>query len=214
MTQDFRRSPLAHRSALADPSGRIALDERPFTGLLVLRGDRAALNGAVRDGAGLELPSEAGTFSQADDTSALWIGPDEWVLVTRPGAEGEMLSGLKSALAATHSQVVDVTDYYTPIIISGIEARTVLAKITMVDLHPRAFSKGNAIASLFGHAGAWLQMIDDEDGAGPTFALYVRRSMADYLWCLLADGGREFGLEPQEPIGQVKLHLPHFERAS
>ncbi len=180
-------------------------------GLLVIRGCLGQIAGAVKTVAGVDLPATAGTFSQSTGTAAIWLGPDEWVIVARSGAEAGMMTGLKNALSGIHAQVADVTDYYTTIAIGGTAARDVLARTTMIDLHPRGFSQGNAVASTFGHAGAWLQMVADEESGGVAFSLYVRRSMADYLWCLLADAGREFGLDAQNPIGQVKLHLPHFE---
>lgn len=213
MTQDLRRSPLAHRRPITSPVGQIAIAEQPFIGMLVLRGERRVVSSAVSSVVGLELPNTPGTFADSGDNAVMWIGPDEWVIFTAPTTELDVMSALTTALAGIHAQVVNVSDYYTALAISGEKARDVLAKITMVDLHPRAFAKGNAIASIFGQAGAWLQMLDDETGDGPEFAIYVRRSMADYLWCLIADGGREFGLEPQEPVGRVKLHLPHFETA-
>jgi hypothetical protein len=42
----------------------------------------------------------------------------------------------------------------------------------------------------------------------PDFDLIIRRSHADYLWCLLALAGREFGLPEQKPEGRVKLATP------
>ncbi len=213
MSQDLRRSPLAHRTPISDANGQISLAEQPFIGLLTLRGQHGRVANAVKSIVGLDLPDTVGRFADSGENAAMWLGPDEWVIFTSPGTELDVMSALTSALEGVHSQVVNVTDYYTALAIGGAKARDVLAKITMVDLHSRSFSKGHAVSSLFGHAGAWLQMMDDETGAGPEFALYVRRSMADYLWCLIADGGREFGLERQEPIGRVKLHLPHFETA-
>lgn len=213
MTNDLKRSPLAHREALSAPSGQFTMRETPFVGLLTLRGEPGKLARAVRSALGLDLAASPGTFTKSDEAAAMWIGPDEWIVITQPGAEEAAMGQLKSDLASVHSQVVNVTDYYTTLSLKGAATRDVLAKITMVDLHPRAFQPGYAISSIFGHAGAWLQMTDDENGSGVSFNLYIRRSMADYLWCLLADGAREYGVPAQDPIGQVKLHLPHFETA-
>ncbi|MEL7544807.1 MAG: sarcosine oxidase subunit gamma family protein [Pseudomonadota bacterium] len=213
MTLDKKRSPLGHRNSLGDANGRIAIAEAPFLAMVQVRGTPDDVANAVRDVTDLELPDTAGTCARSGETSVIWLSPDEWVIIGAPHGEHAIVDGLSAALGNHHAQVVNVSDYFTTIRLAGPGARDVLAKIVMHDLHPRAFSKGHAIATLLGHAGGWLEMTDDETGGGPAFQIYVRRSMADYLWCLLADGGREFGLPLQEPIGREKLHLPHFEGA-
>jgi sarcosine oxidase, subunit gamma len=83
----------------------------------------------------------------------------------------------------------------------------VLMKVATIDFHPRAFRPGMAVTTNFGRTVAWARLSGES-----TFDIIVRISMADYLWCLLAEAGREWGLPPQTPKGgDVKLHLPHLE---
>ena len=57
-------------------------------------------------------------------------------------------------------------------------------KLTTLDLHPRAFRAGMVAGSVFGRANAMLwQTADDAAEGGPVFRLFIRWSMADYLWC-------------------------------
>ena len=108
---------------------------------------------------------------------------------------------LAAALAGTHHQLVDVSDYYTMIELAGAKARELLMKLTTLDLHPRAFRAGMVTGSVFGRANATLwQAADDGESAGPVFRLFIRWSMADYLWCVLADAGREWGVPEQIPV--------------
>src|SRR5690606_6979318 len=91
---------------------------------------------------------------------------------------------------------------YTEIELSGRHAREALMKLSTLDLHPRGFSEGDVAGSMFGRTQAtlWQSRGGDAEG-GPAFILLVRWTMTDYLWCALAEAGREFGLPAQEPIG-------------
>jgi heterotetrameric sarcosine oxidase gamma subunit len=81
-------------------------------------------------------------------------------------------------------------------------------KFTTLDLHPRAFKAGMAAGSMFGRAHATLwQVTDDAAEGGSHFRLIVRWSMADYLWCLIADAAREFGTPETLPIGGETLTI-------
>ena len=79
-------------------------------------------------------------------------------------------------------------------------------KLTTLDLHPRAFKTGMVAGSMFGRTQATLwQATDDAEEGGPLFRLIVRWSMADYLWCLIADAAREWGAPDQSPVGGETL---------
>jgi len=130
----------------------------------------------------------------------LWLGPDEWMLVTEPGSEEALFDQLKDALSETHCQLVDVSDQLTNIELSGARAREILMKLTTLDLHPRQIGPGDVAGTTFGSVTATLFVTDDvKKHETQRFQLIVRRSVADYMWCLLAEAGREFGLPEQQP---------------
>ena len=201
MTDPRRRSPLADREPIADEAGSYRLAEVPLLGKLILRADRTAGTKAVKSVLGIGLPS-ASRSAQGDDVTLLWLGPDEWMLVTAPDAEKELAAKLADAFGSKPHQIASVGDYYTTIAISGANAREALAKLTMLDLHERAFKPGEVRGSVFAKATGLLHLAD---GDPPRFNLYVRASMADYLWCLLAVSGREFGMPQQQPRGGERL---------
>jgi sarcosine oxidase subunit gamma len=124
-----------------------------------------------------------------------------------PAGEAEQRSAVaRSALAGLHHQLVSVTDYYTIIEVAGPRAREALMKLTSLDLHPRAFTPGMVTGSVFGRANAmiWLPF---SDTGGDAFRLFIRWSMADYLWCAVADAGREWGVPEQMPIKGERLTI-------
>lgn len=200
MSDTRRRSALAHRSAIEAMDDAARLVEAPFLGKLVLRGDPDAVGKAVTDTVGVSLP-EACRATRQGETAILWIGPDEFWIVTAMDAQVALADGLETALAGVHHQVTDVSSYYTTIELAGPRARDMLMKLTTLDLHPSAFTTGQVAGSLFGRAQATLWQVDaDETEGGPVFRLFVRRSMADYLWCLLAEAGFEWGMPKQAPL--------------
>ncbi|HEX9906355.1 MAG TPA: sarcosine oxidase subunit gamma family protein [Propylenella sp.] len=196
----IRRSPLAHREPLAGENGAARIAEAPFLGKFILRADPPEAVERLRSALGLGLPFEPLTSSTAGGTSFLWMGPDEWMLVTPADAAAERLETARRALHGIHHQLVEVSDYYTAIEVSGERARELLMKLTTLDLHPRAFRAGMVTGSVFGRANATIwQTAGDADPGRPVFHLFIRWSMADYLWCLLAEAGREWGVPEQAP---------------
>jgi heterotetrameric sarcosine oxidase gamma subunit len=201
-----QRSPLTHRKALTGTNGAVRIAELPFLGKLILRADPEAAVEKLRAALGLGLPFEPLTSATEGETSVLWLGPDEWMLVTAPGAAAETSAKAGEALAGVHHQLVDVGDYYTVIEIAGPKARELLMKLTTLDLHTRAFHAGMVAGSVFGRATAtlWLPLGHADDEA---FRLFIRWSMADYLWCAAAEAGREWGVPEEEPIKGEKLTI-------
>ena len=193
-----RRSPLAHRSPIAAERDAMRLAEIPFLTKRILRVDSQVGAATVKSALGLELPQEPLTSSRSTDTACLWLGPDEWMIVGE-GNVAAKTANLAKTLANTHYQLADVSDYYTVIEVTGPRARETLMKLTTLDIHPRAFQVGQVAGSIFGHANAWLWLTGESDDDGPAFQLFIRWSMADYLWCLLAECGREWGMPEEQP---------------
>jgi sarcosine oxidase subunit gamma len=197
----FRRPPLNHRYPIEGEDGAVRLSETPFLGKFILRVDPQGAAEPIRTALGMSLPVEALTSATAGETSILWMGPDEWMLVTPADQAAPQSAKAREALAGLHHQLVDVSDYYTVIDISGAKARELLMKLTTLDLHSRAFRAGMVTGSVFGRANAMIwQIIDDKEPGGPLFRLFIRWSMADYLWCALAEAGREWGVPEQIPV--------------
>ena len=77
-------------------------------------------------------------------------------------------------------------------------------KLTTLDVHARAFAVGQVTGANFGHATANLWLVADDE-SGSIFRLFVRWSFADYLWCLLAEAGREWGMPEQVPVSGERM---------
>ena len=181
----------ASRTAPDDPGVR--LEEKPFLGHVNLRGnpdDRSFLS-SVRDTLGFDLPVEANTFARASGVTAIWLGPDEWLIVKPVDGQSQTVASLRDALGETHAAVTDVTGGQTVLNLSGRHARDVLGKGCSLDLHPRAFGPRQCAQSNLAKAAITLLQIDD----APSYDVIVRRSFAVYLAQWIEDAASEYGLE-------------------
>ena len=203
-----RRSPLLHRSPIGGRDGEARLWELPFLGKFILRVDPHAAGEPLRDALGLGLPFDALTSSTSAEASWLWFGPDEWMLVTAPDDPDRHEGRAREALEGVSHQIVDVTDFYTVICVGGGRARELLMKLTTLDMHPRAFTAGMVAGSVFARVNAvlWLPAAG-RDEADPAFRLLIRWSMADHLWCALAEAVREWGVAEQRPVAGEALTI-------
>lgn len=168
----------------------VTLSQVRLRTILNLRGNaegKAFVDG-VKSALGVALPLEPNSVSSADGTYILWLGPDEWLVVSDKDVD-ELQAALQAVIADIHYSAVDLTDNYEVIEISGAKARWVLAKGWAVDLHPSKFKAGSCAQSVISHAAVILHQISDEPG----YQLYVRPSFAPYLWDWLVDASADVG---------------------
>ena len=198
MSEQVRReSPLAEFLAAprnAGPATGVGVQiwERPFLGHINLRGTPSekrfleAVEGAI----GVALPLEPNTVAADGEISALWLGPDEWLLLTPPDRQMDVVLALKAALGDTFAAVNDLSGGQTVVRIQGTHARDVLSKGCPLDLHPRVFGPGQCAQSHISKTMALIRQIDDT----PTYDGIIRRSFADYLARWLEEAASEYGL--------------------
>ncbi|MEI2385174.1 sarcosine oxidase subunit gamma family protein [Breoghania sp. JC706] len=172
-------------------AGPLSLREMPVPGQINLRGKASdpAFAGAAAKVLGCGLPVAANTVATGGDISVLWLGPDEWLVLSAPGAEGGLSVSLIEALAGQHCAVTDVTGNRALFRLSGAPARDVLAKGCSLDLHPSKFAPGQCAQTLLARSGIILSQIDD----APSFDILPRRSFAEYTWLWLEDAMAEWG---------------------
>jgi sarcosine oxidase subunit gamma len=192
----LRQGPLAHLELAArvgaGPTGaRVTLCDRGFLDQLVLRGTGDEAFGAAVE-AVLEVapPTVPNRVHEKGAARILWLGPDEWLVVT-PAETGEGLARrLVERLAGQFAAVTTLSEGRAAMGIAGPGARAVLAQGCSVDLHPRAFQPGHCAQTLLARVPVLLHQRD----VAPTYDLYVQRSMAEYLWAWLEDAGRDEGI--------------------
>lgn len=152
---------------------------------LAFRGREAAI-GPAGEAFGVALPREACRRNDANGRFALWLGPDEWLLIV-PGAEPKpIFEAIEEATAGLPHALVDVSSRSLGIEIAGPKAAFVLNQGCPLDLHLSAFPVGMCTRTVF-HKSEIVLVRHAED----VFHLDVWRSFAPYVWQLLEEASRE-----------------------
>ena len=199
MADYLRQSPLAHlglegRAESGRGTAGVALAERPFQGIVDLRGRSGEIGVAFEKVFGFALPVEPNSVGGKGRTAALWLGPDEWWVISQT-ENSRTAEKLSKALSGHAAAVIDIGESRTCIQVSGPNARDLIAKGCPLDLHPRVFGPGACAQTLLAKAGVMLHMVSgDRARGGPAYNLYVVRSFADYLWRWLEDAAQEYGV--------------------
>lgn len=177
-------NPGAKRSPLQGFTFPAGMRELPFLAQVNLRADPTDADAMARVASFLTfpLPLIANSASGGLDRHALWLGPDEWLVIGPDGSEDALETKCREALGATGS-VVDVSANRTIVELRGREARAILESGCALDLHPRAFTAGRCAQTLVARAGVILHQVSDEPG----YRLFVRPSLAMYLATWLCD---------------------------
>ncbi|MFI0967833.1 sarcosine oxidase subunit gamma [Streptomyces sp. NPDC021080] len=190
-----RRSPLAHAAdrlaaVTRDSKGAVRLAELPFLAQVDVRLDaKGAAAAAVGLALGLQLPLEPNTVVRAGERTAVWLGPDEWLIVGPPGSERDLESRIRAATADEPVAVTDVSAQRTTLLVAGPRARDLLAHGCPLDLHTRAFGADRCAQTTLGRTQIVL-VARSEARAG--FWVLVRSSFAGYLTDWLLDAAVEY----------------------
>jgi heterotetrameric sarcosine oxidase gamma subunit len=197
-TDALRRSPLAHlenrmRTESVEGSRGVRLREWPFLAMVAVRADpSSAVADRVGECLGVDLPRQAGRVGLTDAHTVLWLGPDEWLVVSHEAPDG-LARRLQAAVGDGPGSAVDVSANRTVLELSGPTARSVLEKGCPVDLHPRVFGPGRAVATTVGPVSVVLWQV-----GRTSYRLIPRSSFADYLAHWLLDAMQEFAA-PEVP---------------
>ena len=142
----------------------------------------AAFLAAVKERIGIDLPLTPNTTAVGNDWTALWLGPDRWMLVstTQPA----------TALDGCPGAVNDISHGRSVIRIEGARARDVLASGCTLDFHPGVFKTGDCAQSGLHRINVLIHCVDD---GGPCYDVFAPRGFALSLWEALTDAAAEWG---------------------
>jgi sarcosine oxidase subunit gamma len=193
-TTTTRRSPLAYAAqrlaaATHDCGGVLILAELPFLAQVNVRLDPKGPADAVELALGIPLPLIPNTTVRGGGLTALWLGPDEWLIVGPAGTQADLEARLRSAVGEQHAAVTDVSAQRTTLLVAGDRARDLLAHGCSPDLHPRAFGPGRCAQTTLARAQVVLVASEEPE---PGFWVLVRSSFAGYLAEWLLDAATEY----------------------
>jgi sarcosine oxidase subunit gamma len=153
---------------------------------------RLVLRGAlpIRSAAALSLdvpiPEQPCRALEHAGRAALWLGPDERLLLLPRAAAIAAADALAAALRGLPHAVVDVSQRQIALAVSGAQALSLLSAGCPLDLDPELFPPGACTRTVFGKAEIvlWRRRSDE-------FHLEVGRSFAAYVAGFLGEAARD-----------------------
>ena len=128
------------------------------------------------------LPTQPKSSAEKEGRAALWLGPDEWLVIDEGEAD---LPALCAGVAALHS-AVDISHRNLAILVSGSRAADVINAGCPQDLSLAAFPVGACSRTVLGKVEIVLWRTAEE-----VFRVEVWRSFSDYAFTLLAEAARD-----------------------
>jgi sarcosine oxidase, subunit gamma len=150
----------------------------------VLRGADDA-RAAAAQAFGTAIPATACRAATHGERAALWLGPDEWLLIAPPAGGDAATAQLSAALRELPHSLVDVSHRQGALGVAGPLAVTLLAAGCPLDLEVSAFPPGMCTRTMLAKAEVVLW----RTGAD-SFRLEVWRSFLDYVATFLAEATR------------------------
>ncbi len=147
----------------------------------VLRGD-PKVRSMAQAALGFPVPEVPCRAGGGGERAALWLGPDEWLLIAPARLASALPAMLNRALDELPHSLVDVSHRQTALAVSGPEAATLLAAGCPLDLDTSAFPVGMCTRTLLAKAEIVLWRTGSLE-----FRIEVWRSFAAYVSQFLAE---------------------------
>ena len=142
---------------------------------LSLRGDAEAASETL----GHQLPREPNRSSRNGERTALWLGPDEWLVIDAGAEVPDVPHG--EGFSAT-----DVSHRNVGLEVCGAGARNTLAAGCPRDLSLEAFPVNACARTVLGKAEVVIHRTGDN-----AFHVECWRSFAPYVWAFLEDAAQD-----------------------
>ena len=172
-----RRSLLAE-VAMPSKSGVAAVTDPGESARFIYRGDPALLPAAF----GVALPTIPMRAVVDVSRAALWLGPDEWLLLARQEDGATLGVALAAALAGKAASLVDVSHRQVGLIVAGSHAAELLNAGCPLDLDATAFPVGMCTRTILAKVEIILWRTAED-----TFRIEVTRSFGPYVVELLRE---------------------------
>ena len=161
---------------------RIDRPEPHGRGLVRLRvpPDRATEAAAVA-----RLPLAPLTVDEGEP-AALWVGPDQWLIVSQSRPAERVLADLAARLDGILHLASDASDALALLTVEGAGARGLLAMLSGIDYDPGQFRPGRCVRTRMAKVAVVVRAVEED-----RFELYVDRSVAAYLEGWLRHAARD-----------------------
>ena len=136
---------------------------------------RVPLAAAAQAAARLDLPVEP-LSSRRAASSALWIAPDQWLLIDDTASSSSVIEDLRSRLGTVLHSATDASDALACFLVAGSGVRSLLAMGSGVDFDRRSFGPWKCVRTRFAKLSVVIRALEAD-----RFELFFDSSAAEYL---------------------------------
>lgn len=155
---------------------------------LNLRGKKREFFTTVGKNLNMILPTEANTSTTSDKLTAIWLSPDEWMivsneLVNKDTNKYELNEILFNSISKTNlGAVIDVTDQFVQLELKGKNIYEIFSAGCPFNFNEFKEKKGSTTQTVLNHIDVILHHKEEN-----VVNLFVRRSFAEHLWSWIED---------------------------
>ena len=153
-----------------------------------LRGKKREFLTNIGKNLNIILPTEANTSTTSDKLTAIWLSPDEWMIVSnetvsKDNNKHELNEMLFNSISKTNlGGVVDVTDQFIQLELKGKNIYEIFLAGSPFNFDEFKGKKGSTTQTVLNHIDVTLHHKDEN-----IVNLFVRRSFAEHLWSWIED---------------------------
>ena len=131
---------------------------------------------------GTMLPTKTNTYSKNEKIKVIWLGPDEWLIVS----DDDAFIKLQNKIENLDGSVTDVSENRTIIRIRGKKTYVLLSKFLVLDLEKNLSTDLSCAQTLFVKVPVLL--VRNHYDEIPEIDIFTNRSHANYIYNLIVDG--------------------------
>ena len=153
-----------------------------------LRGKKREFLTNIGKNLNMILPTEANTSTTSDKLTAIWLSPDEWMIVSneltsKETNKYELYEMLFNSISKTNlGAVVDVTDQFVQLELKGENIYEIFSAGCPFNFNEFKKKKGSTAQTVLNHIDVILHHKEEN-----VVNLFVRRSFAEHLWSWIED---------------------------
>ena len=155
---------------------------------LIIRGKTKEFITAIGKNLNMLLPTEPNTSTSGENLTALWLSPDEWMLVSNKNvSEDTNTYEIEDSLIESISKlnlgaVTDVSDQFVMINIKGSKVFDLFATGSPFNFNEFKNKKGSVVQTILSHIDVVIHLTEINN-----VNLFVRRSFSEHLHSWLND---------------------------
>jgi sarcosine oxidase subunit gamma len=155
---------------------------------LIIRGKTKDFITAIGKNLNMLLPTEANTSTSAEQLTAFWLSPDEWMLISNEivnednntyQAEDKLIKNISKVKLGA---VTDVSDQFVMLKIKGSKVFDLFATGSPFNFNKFKNKKGSVIQTILSHIDVIIHLTEINE-----VNLLVRRSFSEHLHSWMSD---------------------------